>query len=265
LRRAEAAVDSIKPKDITELKGTKKPADICRIIMDAVQLLFQLPVVPVEPRTLYIAKTDVPFIADSFDEHGKSTLISNTFLKDLQEFSLNEKDSINEETIELLEPYLTLKAPNGKEIYSAQVAKNANNALEGLCIWAAAMSDYHKQSKIVKPKLRLLELKSVALKEAEGKLEAAQAELAEVEALKQALRKKFDIQMEEKQALLERAQKTRKKMDQANRLINSLQDNKIRWIENNNQFTTLKQRLVGDVAKACAFVSYCGPFNADYR
>jgi dynein heavy chain len=27
----------------------------------------------------------------------------------------------------------------------------------------------------------------------------------------------------------------------------------------------LKQKLTGDVAKACAFVSYCGPFNADFR
>jgi dynein heavy chain len=71
--------------------------------------------------------------------------------------------------------------------------------------------------------------------------------------------------MAEKNALQERAAKTRKKMDQANRLINSLQDNKDRWIQNANEFKSLKQRLVGDVAKACAFVSYCGPFNAEFR
>jgi dynein heavy chain len=54
-------------------------------------------------------------------------------------------------------------------------------------------------------------------------------------------------------------------MDQANRLINSLQDNKVRWINSRDQFQATKMQLVGDVAKACAFVSYCGPFNAPFR
>lgn len=71
--------------------------------------------------------------------------------------------------------------------------------------------------------------------------------------------------MAEKNALQEKAARTRKKMDQANRLINSLQDNKERWIQNANEFKNFKQKLVGDVAKACAFVSYCGPFNSEFR
>jgi dynein heavy chain len=54
-------------------------------------------------------------------------------------------------------------------------------------------------------------------------------------------------------------------MDAATRLINSLKDNKIRWIASRNEFKSLKKRLAGDVAKACAFVSYCGPFNSEYR
>jgi len=71
--------------------------------------------------------------------------------------------------------------------------------------------------------------------------------------------------MAEKTRLAESAAKTRKKMDQANRLINSLQANKVRWVQNANEFKSLKLRLVGDVAKACAFVSYCGPFNSEFR
>jgi len=91
--------------------------------------------------------------------------------------------------------------------------KKASSALEGMCVWAAAMSDYHKQSKIVKPKLKLLQVKMGELQEAETNLAAAEAELKEVTDLKERLRKKFDAQMAEKKALEEKANKTRRKMD----------------------------------------------------
>jgi dynein heavy chain len=71
--------------------------------------------------------------------------------------------------------------------------------------------------------------------------------------------------MKEKNDLEEKAAKTKKKMDQATRLINSLKDNKARWIENATTFKQQKKQLIGDVAKACAFVSYCGPFNSEFR
>jgi predicted nucleic acid-binding Zn-ribbon protein len=58
--------------------------------------------------------------------------------------------------------------------------------------------------------------------EAESALAAAQAELDQCRILKETLQKKFDDQMAEKNALQEKAARTRKKMDQANRLINSL-------------------------------------------
>ena len=86
-----------------------------------------------------------------------------------------------------------------------------------------------------------------------------------MKALKETLRKKFDGQMASKNALQEQAQKTKRKMDQANKLINSLADNKVRWTANSAAFKATKMRLVGNVARACAFVSYCGPFNAEFR
>lgn len=193
MRRAEAAVDSIKPKDITELKGVRNAVDTTRLILDTVNILFMKPLVPVVPKNLYILKQDIPFVADSFEEYAKSTMTNNMLLANLLDFSNNEKDNINEETIELLEPYLTLKAPsNGEDIFTGAVAKKSSAALEGMCVWAAAMSDYHKQSKIVKPKLRLLEIKTASLMEAEANLAAAEAELKETQDLKAMLQRKFD-------------------------------------------------------------------------
>ena len=106
-------------------------------------------------KNLFIMKQDIPFIADSFDEYSKATMTNNAFLAQLFDFSNNEKDNINEETIELLEPYLTLKIPStGEDAFTGQVAKKSSAALEGMCLWAASNSDYHKQSKNDNPKLR---------------------------------------------------------------------------------------------------------------
>lgn len=192
MKKAESAVNSIKPADINELKQTRTPSDTTRLIMDSIHLLFQRSIAPVKLKSLFILKTEIPFVSDSYDDHTSGTLKSATFLKDLFEFSEKEKDNINEETVELLQPYIDLHTPDGREVFIGAVAKKASAALEGMCVWAAAMSDYYKQSKIVKPKLILLERKMGELKEAEDNLAAAENELAEVTALKERLRKKFD-------------------------------------------------------------------------
>jgi dynein heavy chain len=75
------------------------------------------------------------------------------------DFSNNQRDSINEETIELLTPYLELKFADASPVFVGEIAKVASNALRGMCDWAAAMKAYHVNSKIVKPMLRELEIK----------------------------------------------------------------------------------------------------------
>lgn len=40
LEKAKKAVDSIKPADINELRGMRNATDTCKLIFDAVQLLF---------------------------------------------------------------------------------------------------------------------------------------------------------------------------------------------------------------------------------
>ena len=66
-------------------------------------------------------------------------------------------------------------------------------------------------------------------------------------------------------ALDEAAQITKRSMDRANKLINGLSGNIDRWNADAQNIGTLKLNLVGDCAKGCAFVSYCGPFNSEFR
>ena len=57
----------------------------------------------------------------------------------------------------------------------------------------------------------------------------------------------------------------KRKTDQANKLIIGLTDEKGRWTEDSKNFLDLKRRLIGDVAVSTAFMSYCGPFNSEFR
>jgi dynein heavy chain len=140
LEKAKEAVASIKPADIVELKGTRNATDTTRLIFDTVNILFQDSMNPVGPRDYNMIKAVTPFIQDSYDDHT-SRKLQGPLLKQLIDFSDNEKDNINEETIELLEPYLTVKTPpkdgkDGEKLFTPENAAKASAALRGLCTWA---------------------------------------------------------------------------------------------------------------------------------
>lgn len=48
-------------------------------------------------------------------------------------------------------------------------------------------------------------------------------------------------------------------------MISGLEGERIRWTEQSREFDARIVRLTGDVAIASAFLSYCGPFNSEFR
>jgi dynein heavy chain, axonemal len=201
------------------------------------------------------------FLGDSW-EICKSSL-NNTRLKDelIKRALKGNEDLINDEILELVEPYIditeTMLSYNNVET----VAQNVLIIRE----WIVQIDRFSKNTRIVKPK-------KAAVKQQEEKLQKAMNELAkkeqelqevkkEVETLNQGLRAKKALADEKE----EEAKMQKNKIKKATKLITSLVDEEQRWSSDANELAVLKNALVGNVAVATAFISYCGPFNAEFR
>lgn len=75
----------------------------------------------------------------------------------------------------------------------------------------------------------------------------------------------YDAAVGEKQRLTDAANVCLRKMNAATALINGLGGEKTRWTLQSKEFKQQLGRLVGDVLLATGFLSYCGPYNQEFR
>jgi dynein heavy chain len=160
LHEAEAACNAIQKKDIAEIKVNQNPVDIIKLTFDGLQLLQSKPVLPVSPAEKYINKITANFLHDSYDFSAKQDLQDIQFLPGLLEFAGKEKDTLNDETCELLEPYLRYDPSPSRNwspwpfpVLDPTLAAKASGAAAGLCKFVGAMVKYYEAAKFVKPKM----------------------------------------------------------------------------------------------------------------
>eukprot|EP00928_Gymnodinium_smaydae_P031101 TRINITY_DN22944_c0_g4_i1.p1 TRINITY_DN22944_c0_g4~~TRINITY_DN22944_c0_g4_i1.p1 ORF type:complete len:1938 (-),score=445.97 TRINITY_DN22944_c0_g4_i1:215-5482(-) len=272
LHDAESACNSIQKKDIVEIKANNKPVDIIKLVFDGLQILQNKGVIPVKMETRLINKMEQPFLADSYDDYAKAEVSNMDFLKNILDFAANDKDGINDETVELLEPYLRYDPDPAKNWspwpfrpIDAELAGKASGAAAGLAKFVAAMVQYQGAAKIVKPKLDALKVAEARLAKAMSELGAAQQELAKVMAEVAELDANLAKAQGTMNALKETAAAMQRQMDAANKLLSGLSGENARWTEDSKNFALRRKKLVGDVGVVCAFVTYVGPFNTEFR
>ncbi|KAM4605979.1 LOW QUALITY PROTEIN: dynein axonemal heavy chain 5 [Polymixia lowei] len=249
LQAAEAALQTIKPADIATVRKLGKPPHLIMRIMDAVLLLFQRKIDQVTP------DPERPCPRPSWTEAMK-LMQNSSFLSMLLNFS---KDSITEEVVELLAPYLQM------DDYNLDSAKRICGNVAGLCSWTEAMVDFFSINKEVLPLKANLALQEARLVVAQAELANAQEQLDAKQQELDAVQALYDSAMTEKQDLQDDAQTCRHKMATATALIHGLGGEKVRWTESSVLFQTQIKHLVGDVLLATGFLSYSGPFNQEYR
>eukprot|EP00835_Amoeboradix_gromovi_P001556 NODE_73_length_23464_cov_0.600171.p1 type:complete len:4313 gc:universal NODE_73_length_23464_cov_0.600171:23064-10126(-) len=249
LEEAANALNSIQPSHISAVRKLAKPPHLIMRIMDGVLLLQQkkLDTMQQDP--------EKPCCKPSWQESMK-LMSTPDFLQSLLKFP---KDEMTEETVELVEPYIEMAD------FTVEGAKKVSADVAGLACWVRAMCTYYHINKKVIPLKSNLIVAEHKYSAAMYDLSKAQAILDEKEHELSKLKKKYDDAIDQKQQLQDVADLCRKKMRIATMLINGLQGEKERWTTTAKDLERQIGKLVGDVIIASAFLSYCGPFNFDYR
>uniref|UniRef100_A0A669D0H3 Dynein axonemal heavy chain 5 n=1 Tax=Oreochromis niloticus TaxID=8128 RepID=A0A669D0H3_ORENI len=227
LEEAEAALQTIKPSDIATVRTLGRPPHLIMRIMDCVLLLFQRKVNPVKIDPEKNCNTP------SWQESLKLMTAGN-FLGSLQQFP---KDSINRETVELLQPYFEM--PD----YNIETAKRVCGNVAGLASWTKAMASFFSINKEVLPLKANLAVQENRLTIANADLQKAQAELDAKQAELDVVQAEYEKAMMEKQEY-----------------VTDILMCTAKYVH----VTTLLP-VPGDVLLATAFLSYSGPFNQEFR
>ncbi|XP_015771206.1 PREDICTED: LOW QUALITY PROTEIN: dynein heavy chain 5, axonemal-like [Acropora digitifera] len=249
LEEAEAALQTIKAAHIATVRKLPKPPHLIMRIMDAVMLLFR------KRLDTVVFDAERNCCKPSWSESLKMMSQSN-FLSSLQSFP---KDTINDEMVELLAPYLEM------DDYNMETAKRVCGDVAGLCSWTNSMSVFFGINKEVLPLKANLTIQEAKLNVAQNDLNVAQAQLDEKQAELDKVQAMYDKAVQEKQDLLDDAETCRRKMLAASTLIGGLGGEKERWTEQSKEFEAQIGRLVGDVLLCTGFLSYSGPFNQEFR
>jgi len=140
-----------------------------------------------------------------------------------------------------------------------------SSAAANLCNWVINIVIYNTIFKKVKP---LSDSADAAEKLANEKLAELAIVLEKVRLIVEkvdALKQQLDAAVAKKKAVEDDANALQLNLSLANRLVNGLADEQIRWTKNVENFEKEKLTMIGDALVSASFVSYIGPFNATFR
>ncbi|XP_018352750.1 PREDICTED: dynein heavy chain 9, axonemal-like [Trachymyrmex septentrionalis] len=242
VRQAEAALDTLNKNNLTELKSFGSPPDAVLMVAQAVLVLFAPGGKIPKDRSWKACRA----IMGSIDG----------FLSNLRNY---DKENIHPEVVKAVQPYIADKEFNPEVIYSK------SQAAAGLCSWVKNIIVFHYINESVQPLRAALAQTNAELKAAMDKLNSLRNRLAELQKVLDILGEKMSVALEEKQKCQDEADTTAFIIDLANRLINGLASENVRWAETVLLLKESGVTLPGNVLLVTAFISYMGCFTKKYR
>ncbi|RHY05497.1 hypothetical protein DYB25_001425 [Aphanomyces astaci] len=232
---AIGALNSLKKDDITVVKSFANPPKMVGVTMNAICLLFGS--------------------KQEWNE-GKKLLNDMKFLDKLKEF---DKDNIPPKTIRQLAKFVQ------DEEFTPENLASVSSAATSLCMWVRAMYTYDSVAKNIGPKKEKLKGAEATLAAEQAKLEIKQTGLNEVLAKVAGLKRTLQEAQTKKAELEAQTALTQAQLGRAEKLIDSLGEEKGRWLECADNLGLDMINLVGNMILSSGCIAYMGPFTAEFR
>ncbi|KAK7819786.1 hypothetical protein U0070_012392 [Myodes glareolus] len=250
LDAALASLRNLNKNDVTEVRAMQRPPPGVKLVIEAVCIMKGI-----KPKKVPGEKPGSK--VDDYWEPGKGLLQDpGRFLESLFKF---DKDNIGEAVIKAIQPYI-----DNEEFQPAAIAK-VSKACTSICQWVRAMHKYHFVAKAVEPKRQALREAQEDLEVTQRILEEAKQHLREVEDGIATLQAKYRECVSKKEELEMKCEQCEQRLGRADKLINGLADEKVRWQETVENLENMLDNISGDVLVAAGFVAYLGPFTGQYR
>ncbi|CAK9798694.1 Dynein axonemal heavy chain 7 [Anthophora quadrimaculata] len=250
LEEAIAALNTLKPADITVVRTMRSPPAGVKLVMAAVCVMMGIPPIKVEdPAT---GKKVLDYWAPS-----KRLLGDMKFLETLRQY---DKDNIPSHIIqEIKMTYMTDKN------FEPKIVARASSAAEGLCKWVRAMVLYDEVAKVVAPKKAKLDAAQKDFENTVKFLKERREMLAELTERLRILNENLEVTLAKKIELETEATNCRNKLIRAEKLISGLGGEKNRWLTAAANLKESYDALPGDILISCGMIAYLGPFTTSYR
>ncbi|XP_065334185.1 dynein axonemal heavy chain 3 [Cloeon dipterum] len=249
LEEAAAALDTIKPADITVVKAMKNPPFAVKTVMEAVCIMLKI---KAERKPGPDGKIVMEFWGPS-----QKLLGDIKFIEKLRNY---DKDNITDDIMKTIRSKY-LKNPN----FQVEVVRKSSAACEGLCLWVNALSEYNEVYKVVGPLKKQFEEVQADANAKRKLLEEKQETVRLLEEKLQVLEQQYQEQADILAKLEADKELCATKLQRAEALISGVGGERVRWAELELYHKGRLTTVVGDMLLSVGIIAYLGPFSVDYR
>lgn len=250
LEAAVAALDTLTPQDISEVRTMKNPHKSVKLVMECLCVMKK-----VAPARFPDQSTG-KIIMDYWEPSKKYILSDPKLLKSLKAF---DRDNVPPKIMKKIRYYISLPE------FDINKIKNTSHAVHSLCSWIYAIEAYDKASKHVKPKQARLVKSKAEYEVVRRGLEMARKELEGVETRIATLNTKLEEMQAKKRAYEKNMEECTIKLERADKFLGRVGGEKERWTNIIEELGVKYTHLTGNMILSAGVIAYLGAFTGAYR